>query len=281
MSHEPIILNGKKVAEDLGFALKVRADELKQEGESPHLYIVNNPYDPAGEVYIRQKMKMAERIGITIECISFHDVFKYGVDNSPIIVQLPTHNPEDLEHLAEYYVNQWKDVDGFLNHFNISYLASGRKPAMKPCTPMGIITLLKYYSIRMDSAMVTIIGRSNIVGRPLAHMFEQENATVALCHSKTRGCDLMRLVGMSDIVVAATGVRNLLTWDDAKKYGWDVANTVFVDVGMNRDENGKLCGDIDPELLAHSKAYTPVPGGVGPMTVVSLMSNVLDYYKED
>ena len=91
----------------------------------------------------------------------------------------------------------------------------------------------------------------------------------------------MRLVGMSDIVVAATGVRNLLTWDDAKKYGWDVANTVFVDVGMNRDENGKLCGDIDPELLAHSKAYTPVPGGVGPMTVVSLMSNVLDYYKED
>lgn len=281
MTQKPITLNGKKVAENLGSVLKGRADYLKRAGKNPYLYIVNNPYDPAGRVYIQQKTKMAERIGIGVECISFHDIYRGEIGDAPIIVQLPTHGQEELDRLAEYYVNQWKDVDGTLNSFNIAYLASGAKPAMKPCTPTGIITLLNYYGIKMDGAMVTVIGRSNIVGRPLTRMFEQENATVALCHSKTRGRDLVRLVGMSDIVVAATGIRNLLTWDDAKKYGWDVANKVFVDVGMNRNEDGDLCGDLDPELLVHSKAYTPVPGGVGPMTVISLMENVLNYYKED
>ncbi|MCM1295169.1 MAG: bifunctional 5,10-methylenetetrahydrofolate dehydrogenase/5,10-methenyltetrahydrofolate cyclohydrolase [Muribaculaceae bacterium] len=278
MAHKPIILDGKKVSAEICEDLKSRVSILKEHGYHPTLCVVVNPNDKAGEIYVRQKEKRAAEIGIELVRITAREFIK-STTPDPIIVQLPAENQETADHLVEYCMSPFNDVDGIMRDECIASLATGAEAFNAPCTPAGIITLLSRYGINPDAKMVTVIGRSNIVGRPLARMLEHRGATVALCHSHTPREKLMRLVGMSDIVVSATGKPNTLTLHDAMMWMWNVGRKVFVDVGITRKADGHICGDLDPNLVAESLAYTPVPGGVGPMTVITLMEHVVAHYE--
>ena len=149
----------------------------------------------------------------------------------------------------------------------------------KACTPKGIITLLDYYNIFIEGQKVVILGRSNIVGRPMAAMMLNRNATVSVCHSKTPENIFDDEISTADIIISAVGKANMLSDYSPWVYQYKFANKILIDVGMNRDENGKLCGDFCKEAIEHCYAYTPVPGGVGPMTVISLCENVIEFYE--
>ena len=174
------------------------------------------------------------------------------------------------------------DVDGF-SHLNMALLATGEKPYHRPCTPSGVMRLLEEYNIPLEGKNALVIGRSNIVGRPMTMMLEHEGATVTIAHSKTKS--LMPLINRADIIVSATGHRMTSLERDIESYcSVSVDDREFktiVDVGMNRDENGKLCGDFSEEFKAKFGFYTPDIGGTGPMTVIMLMTNTIKFYERD
>lgn len=281
----PTILDGKALADKICLELKNRADKLKAAGITPRLTIVTSGDNAASKVYVRNKVRRAEEIGIEVDVVHFdnvcrQDAIELDMKNCPIIYQMPitgTVTPLDLD----TFVNPNLDVDGFVSSDNVAALSSGRQPLNYPCTPKGIMRLLAEYATPLEGKSVCIIGRSNIVGRPLARMMEQVGATVTLCHSKTPQHIMLDTVAVSDIVVSATGQRKTLDYAVMAQleYHHRLDLQTFIDVGMNRDENGKLCGDIDPSVFEHCKAYTPVPGGVGPMTVAMLMENVIECYE--
>ena len=274
-----MILDGKVVAASIKEQLKEEIDAaVANGGRRPRLVIISVGDDPASKVYVRNKMKAAEEVGIEVEHKSFEaDIDQFWVRNylvgcagnpevDGIMIQLPLPEGWD-ERMYIDAIPPAKDVDG-LTTTNIGRLRSGQ-PCLKPCTAAGIIDLLKYYNIRLDGKDVTIIGRSNIVGKPLADMMMAEGATVMQCHSKTK--ELAFHAAFSSIVVSAVGKAKFIN----DRYVWANTDTV-IDVGINRDENGKLCGDVDFEGIKDKVGnITPVPGGVGPMTVAELMKNVV------
>lgn len=275
-----MVLDGKMLADHICLDLKRRVDKLKSEGKKPVLKIVSSGDDDASKVYVRNKLRRCEEIGIIPKEIHYNsltdgDICSACITTDPIIFQMPMSGDVSSENVSRY-LDPMCDVDGFAAIENVAALASGKSPCFYPCTPKGIMRLLDHYMVPVEGRTVCIIGRSNIVGRPLARMFEQRNATVVLCHSYTPEDKLYSAVAMSDIVVSATGHRNTLTYDKINKERLHLQT--FVDVGMNRDENGKLCGDVDNVIFQHCMAYTPVPGGCGPMTVAMLMENVVDFY---
>lgn len=280
-------LNGKVLAEGICDALKVRCNELKKKGVILKLKIVTTGDNKAGQVYVRNKVKKAKEIGIEVIEKHFDYLTQDDADNAffdgmvPTIYQLPITGDADFKRIALCYMPAFAplDVDGFLSPHNTSALFTGNEPVQPPCTPAGIIELLDAYDIELAEKCVCIIGRSNIVGRPLAAMFEHRNATVILCHSKTPVQTLINSVRMADIIVSATGCYGTLSERLLYDYGVDLSEKVLVDVGINRDADGKLRGDLDPALCEQAYAYTPVPGGVGPMTVAMLMKNVIEYYE--
>lgn len=266
-----MILDGKKVANHLADSLKYDVMHLKYNGIYPKL-IVFTSSDPASQVYIRNKIKRAEEIGIEVETIKTNiaqdvwDVLK--ATDCPFIIQKPSNLFDNTEDLV---LNTFKsrDADGF-GSANLGDLLKDGVGTM-PCTPFGIIDLLKAYDIPLEGCNVTIIGRSNIVGKPLAVLMSYYDANVTLCHSHTPFDKLIKHCKNADIVVSAVGKYNYLE-------GWKATdNQIVIDVGMNHVDD-KLCGDFAPEAYANAYAYTPVPGGVGPMTVVELMRNVVAYY---
>ena len=273
-----MILDGKVVAASIKEQLKEEIDAaVASGGRRPKLVIISVGDDPASKVYVRNKMKAAEEVGIETLHLTFAaDEDKFWVYNSiegcagnpevdGIMIQLPLPNGWDERKLIDM-IPPSKDVDG-LTTTNIGRLRSGQ-PCFKPCTAAGIIDLLKYYNIRLDGKDVTIIGRSNIVGKPLADMMMAAGATVTQCHSRTYSLASHTL--HADIVVSAVGKPKFLC-DEFLNPG-----QVIIDVGINRDENGKLCGDVDSHFLdPEDYSVTPVPGGVGPMTVAELMKNVV------
>lgn len=271
-------LNGKALAEGMCSALWVRCSELKKKGVIPKLKIVTTGDNKAGQVYVRNKVKKAEEIGIEVierhfDYLTQDDADKVFFDNMlPTIYQLPITGDADLKQLIMCHAPGFAilDVDGFLSPYNTSVLFAGGDPDQLPCTPAGIIELLDAYDIDPAGKCACVIGRSNIVGRPLAAMFERRNATVILCHSKTPVETLINSVRMADIIVSATGCCDTLSEKLLSDYGVDLSKKVLVDVGINRDERGKLRGDFDPALYKKAYAYTPVPGGVGPMTVIEI-----------
>lgn len=278
------ILNGKLLADSICNDLKLRVAKLKEADIQPELVIITSGNDDAGLVYVRNKIRRCEEIGIRpivkhLPELTEQDIAENCAENKPIIFQMPIYGKVGLSNLARY-IDPMCDVDGFVSAVNVAALASGETPYHYPCTPKGIMRLLGANRVSLAGKAVCIIGRSNIVGRPLARMMEQAGATVTLCHRKTPHCELYRYVGLSDIVVSATGCRNILTFNAMEHYGEfaHLGRQIFVDVGMNRDENGKLYGDIDPLIYEYCNAYTPVPGGVGPMTVAMLMENVVNFY---
>ena len=181
--------------------------------------------------------------------------------------------------IDQYYQT---DVDGF-SASNLGKLFKNEEKDgltyFKACTPKGIITLLDYYNIPIEGRKVVILGRSNIVGRPMAAMMLNRDATVTICHSKTPKYTLDEEVMSADIIVSAVGKLNMLSGYRDYIYERNFKKKILVDVGMNRDNDGKLCGDICKKAIEHCYAYTPVPGGVGPMTVISLCENVIEFYE--
>lgn len=275
-----IKLDGKKLADKICANLK---DEVERDNLHPKLTIVITGDDVASKVYVHNKICRCEEIGI--ECQQLHydmidekaayDVWKKSKGGS-VILQLPANVGK--QYPVEQYVsmmtggNSLLDADGFTDA-NVSALFRGETPTCAPCTPAGIMRLLDEYNIDVAGKNVLIINRSNIVGKPLAHMMLNRNATVMIAHSKTDEDYLMSSIYIADIIVEATGKPKWITLD---MIDLDFHNQILIDVTMTRDENGKLCGGFDPSCYDYCKAYTPVPGGVGPMTVAMLMENVVN-----
>lgn len=274
---ETKLLEGKKLANQLQEEMKLRVDALREKKLVPGLTVVLVGDDKASHVYVRNKERQATKIGIKSEVIRLEDTISEAdlldvIENlnqdasvHGILVQLPL--PKHInEQTILRAIDYQKDVDGF-HPLNMGNFLLGNEGAV-PCTPLGIMTLLKTYNIPIEGKQALVVGRSNIVGKPVALMLLEENATVTIAHSRTK--DLEGLIKQADILVSAVGIGHLIKGEFLKK------GVVVVDVGMNRDENGKLIGDVDIESAMGIASYiTPVPGGVGPMTITMLLEQTI------
>lgn len=275
------LLNGKELAQKLQQEMTQEVTELKEKGLQPGLAVILVGEDPASQVYVRNKERAANNIGMysvvyrlpetTSEADLIAKIEELNQDDKVhgILVQLPL--PKHInEDLVLDTIDPAKDVDGF-HPMNLGNLFAG-KPTMIPCTPAGIMELIKLSGIDLAGKNAVIIGRSNIVGKPMAHLLLQANATVTICHSKTK--DLPKVAKQADVLVVAIGRANFVTADFVKE------GAVVIDVGINRDENNKLTGDVKFDEVAPLTSYiTPVPGGVGPMTITMLMRQTIDAAK--
>lgn len=275
------IIDGKALAKEIREGLKKEVTTLKEKGIIPHLAVIMVGDNDASKVYVRNKSKACEEIGIEYEEYllksdisqkSLLDLIKdLNKDDkiNGILLQSPIPKPLNIQEAFDTILPE-KDVDGF-NPYNVGNLCIGQAGFI-PCTPLGIMKMFEKYKIEIEGKKVCIIGRSNIVGKPMAQCMLSKNATVTICHSRTK--ELKRELEDADIIIAAAGKRNIVTADMVKE------GAVVIDVGMNRDDNGKLCGDVDFEKIKDKASYiTPVPGGVGPMTIAMLMSNVVEAAK--
>lgn len=271
------IIDGKKISTEIKDELKKEVAELKEKGIEVTLAVIQVGDNPASTVYVGNKKKACEYIGI--RSLSYHlpeetteqellDLVKElngkpDVDGILVQLPLPAHINEDL---VIQSIDPDKDVDGF-HPQSVGRLSIGQ-PGFVSCTPAGIIQLLKRSGIAIDGKECVVIGRSNIVGKPMGMLLLRENGTVTICHSHTP--DLKAVAKRADILVVAIGKAKMIGADYVKP------GATVIDVGMNRDENGKLCGDVDFESVKEiAGAITPVPGGVGPMTIAMLMNNCL------
>ena len=271
------IIDGKELSKKLKEQMKDRVAQMRQQGIVPKLVVVLVGNNSASEVYVRNKHKACGEVGIESEVIKMPeettqqellDVVK-GLNEDRtvdgILVQLPL--PGQInEKVVLRSILPEKDVDGF-HPVNVGLLSIG-DDCYAPATPSGIIAMFKEYGIEIAGKHCVIIGRSNIVGKPMAALLLRHNAPVTVCHSKTK--NLGELTRQADIVIVATGHRHTLTADMVKE------GAVVIDVGMNRNELGKLCGDVDfDEVKEKASFITPVPGGVGPMTITELLENTI------
>jgi methylenetetrahydrofolate dehydrogenase (NADP+)/methenyltetrahydrofolate cyclohydrolase len=270
-----LIIDGKKISQQVKDELKSKVEELNRNGINVTLAVIQVGNDPASTVYVGNKKKACEYIGIKSlayelpeattqeELIHLIDKLNKNQDVNGILVQLPL--PKQInEDVVIKSISPSKDVDGF-HPQNVGALCIGQ-PGFESCTPAGIIQLLKSTGIEIEGKECVIIGRSNIVGKPMSLMMLRENATVTICHSRTR--DLKEITKRADIVIAAIGKPKFITKEFIKE------GAVVIDVGIHRMEDNKLCGDVDYEdVFDHVSAITPVPGGVGPMTIAMLMTN--------
>lgn len=271
------IIDGKQISLDIKNELKEKVAKYKEQGIEITLAVVKVGNDPASAVYVRNKEKACEYVGINSKTLALPEetteeellnvVKKLNEDKNVngILVQLPLPKHID-ESKVLLTIDSTKDVDGF-HPVNVGKMVIGEDTFL-PCTPAGIIEMIKRTDIDIEGKECVVIGRSNIVGKPMAMLMLKENATVTIAHSRTK--DLKEVTKRADIIVAAIGKAKFVTADYVKE------GAVVIDVGMNRDENGKLCGDVDFESVSKvASAITPVPGGVGPMTVTMLLVNCL------
>lgn len=278
-----IRMDGKALADRICLDLKERCDKLIELDVQPVLTIVTTGENAASKVYVRNKVKRCEEIGIKADVRHYDYLTEQDfldlnreVDN-PIIVQEPITGEVDHDFVAEY-LNPVQDVDGFAD-YNVARLATGSKPYNYPCTPNGVMALLHEYGVKIEGKNALVIGRSNIVGRPMAMMLEHEGATVTIAHSKTDNYTLFSKMATADIIVSAVGKHNFIDVSVLERHPHMIKNKVIIDVGINRDENGKLCGDFSEDFKAKFGFYTPTPGSTGPMTVAMLMTNVINFYE--
>lgn len=279
-----LILSGKEVSKKIKEELKKEIDSYLAQGlRKPGLTVILVGKDPASQIYVRRKRETAESIGINSICVTLpqstteeelvETIKRFNEDENidGILVQLPLPSHINTHRIIET-IRPDKDVDGF-HPENVGRLATGIGRGIIPCTPLGIWLMLKHYNIDVFGKDVVVVGASNIVGKPMSLVFlKDERATVTVCHKNTK--DLSFHTKKADILVVAVGKPNLITADMVKE------GVVVIDVGINRLENGKIVGDVDFENVKEkSYAITPVPGGVGPMTVVSLLVNTLHLYR--
>ena len=277
------IIDGKAVAKSVREEIRNAVDAMVAlTGKRPGLAVVIVGNDPASQVYVRNKKRACEEAGMlseeyvlaeeTTEAELLSLVQKLNKDPkiNGILVQLPLPAHLDPEKVI-LAIDPAKDVDAF-HPQNVGKIMIGNYSFL-PCTPAGVMELLKYYGIRAEGKHCVIVGRSNIVGTPQAMLMLKENATVTICHSRTKA--LSSITRQADIIVAAVGKANFLTGDMVKE------DAVVIDVGINRMADGKLCGDVDFATVEPKASYiTPVPGGVGPMTIAMLLKNTLTAAKE-
>ncbi len=272
------LIDGKQLAKKIRKSLKEKVD---REQIKPKLVVIWCGNNEASRVYDRIKSKACEEVGVKFEEYHFGENisetelidFIYKLNNEEsingILVQYPIPKQISLQKIANA-IDKNKDVDGF-NPYNIGLLDSNC-PVFTPCTPLGIMKMFEEYKIDLTGKKVVIIGRSNVVGKPMAECMLNANATVTICHSKTK--NLKEELLKADVIISSAGKRNIVTADMVRE------GTVVIDVGTNRDENGKLCGDVDFENVKKKASYiTPNPGGVGPMTVAMLLNNVIKAYE--
>ena len=272
-----VIIDGKKLAQETRANLKIKCNELKEKGINPKLAVIMVGEDKASQVYVKNKSKACNEIGIEFEEFLLDSkieqkelinlIKKLNKDEKihGILLQSPIPSNLDINE-AFRTIDPKKDVDGF-NPVNVGKLCLNQDTFVS-CTPYGIMKMFEAYDIDLTGKNVTIIGRSNIVGKPLIQCCLNKNATVTVCHSKTK--DLKEHTINADIIIAAIGKSKFVTADMIKE------GAVVIDVGINRGEDGKLTGDVDFENVSKKASYiTPVPGGVGPMTIAMLMNNVI------
>lgn len=278
-------MDGKALADRICLDLKERCDKLIELDVQPTLTIVTTGEDAASKVYVRNKVKRCEEIGIKADVRHYDYMTKVdflslvSINKAPIIVQEPITGEIDHNYVAGI-LNPYQDVDGF-TYLNVGKLATGGKPYNFPCTPNGAMALLDEYGIEIEGKNALVIGRSNIVGRPMAMMLEHEGATVTIAHSKTDNYTLFSKMATADIIVSAVGKHNFVDVSALERHPHMIKNKVIVDVGMNCDENGKLCGDFSEDFKAKFGFYTPTPGSTGPMTIAMLMVNVIRFYERE
>ena len=272
------IIDGKKVSANVKESVRLECERLvKEHGVTPGLAVVIVGDDPASRVYVNNKKKACELVGFKSEeyalpaettqeeLLSLVDTLNNKDDINGILVQLPLPKHLDDKAVIER-ISPKKDVDAF-HAVNVGKIMLGEYDFL-PCTPAGVMEMLHQYEIPVDGKQCVVIGRSNIVGKPMGMLLLHENGTVTICHSRTK--NLKEVCQRADILVAAVGRAKFVTADMVKD------GAVVIDVGMNRDENGKLCGDVDFENVKDKCSYiTPVPGGVGPMTIATLMKNTI------
>ena len=272
------LIDGKTLAAKVRDSIKLRID---QEKISIKLAVILVGNDDASVVYVRNKSKACEKAGIAFEEYNLPKdttqeellalIDKLNKDNSTtgILLQYPIPKHLNVQE-AFNRIDSKKDVDGF-NPINVGLRTIGDKSGFVPCTPLGIMEMFKEYGIELQGKKAVVIGRSNIVGKPMGQLLQDANCTVTICHSKTQNIEKETIT--ADILVAALGKAKFVKEDMVK------VGAVVIDVGMDRDEEGKLCGDVDFENVSKKASFiTPVPGGVGPMTVAMLLSNTLKAY---
>lgn len=269
------VIDGKKISQEIKDELKEKAAAMAKEGKKVALAVIQVGNDPASSVYVRNKKKACEYIGIESlsyelpeetteeELVALIEKLNADTKVNGILVQLPL--PEQInEEKIIQTISPDKDVDGF-HMQNVGALCTGGKGYVS-CTPLGIITLLKRSGIEISGKRCVVMGRSNIVGKPMAMLLLRENGTVTICHSKTQ--DMKEITRQADILVVAIGKPKFVDETYVKE------GAVVIDVGIHRNAENKLCGDVDFDKVApHTSAITPVPGGVGPMTIAMLMNN--------
>ena len=273
------ILNGKKLKEKILTELKKKLDGCEKK---PSLAVILVGDNPASQIYVNNKRKTAEIIGIKSNVIKYpktvtedellnkiHELNKDENTNA-ILVQLPLPEHISKENVINI-IDPRKDVDGF-TPYNFGKLFSGEKPYVYPCTPKGILLLLEEYNINLEGKHVVIVGRSNIVGKPMLQMMLNQNATVTICHSYTK--NLSEITKTADVLISAVG-ENIIEEKMLK------TGCVVVDVAIFKDSTGRTRGDVDFENVSKIASYiSPVPGGVGPMTIASLMLNTIELFEK-
>lgn len=277
------IINGKGLAAKITANLKLEVENLKKQGINPKLAVIMVGNDKASSVYVKNKSKACNEIGISFEefllkeettreeLLNLIEELNNRKDINGILLQSPIPKHLDIRE-AFNAINYKKDVDGF-HPINVGKLAIGEKSFVS-CTPSGVMKMLEEYKIEVQGKNAVVIGRSNIVGKPLAQLLLNANATVTICHSKTQ--NISEITKQADILIAALGKPKFVTEEMVKE------GAVVIDVGINRNEDGKLVGDVDFENVEKKASYiTPVPGGVGPMTIAMLMTNVVEAAKNN
>ena len=277
----PLLIDGKKISTEIKDELKVTVEELKKQGVETCLAVIQVGDDPASSIYVRNKKRACAYVGI--ESLSYElpeettedqlvKLVKELNENDNvhgILVQLPLPKHINADMIIRT-ISPDKDVDGF-HPESVGRLCIG-EPGFVSCTPAGIIQLLKRSGIEIEGKECVVVGRSNIVGKPMSILLLRENGTVTITHSRTK--DLKEVTGRADILVVAIGKPKFITADYVKE------GTVVIDVGMHRNEENKLCGDVDfDDIKDKVSAITPVPGGVGPMTIAMLMYNCVEAAK--
>ena len=271
------IIDGKALAKKIRAELKLEVDELKSSGINPKLAVIMVGEDKASKVYVKNKSKACEEIGVEFEeflldentkmdeLLELIDKLNNRDDVHGILLQSPIPKHLDINK-AFNAIDYRKDVDGF-NPVNVGKLVIGQD-CFVSCTPLGVIKMLEEYGIEIEGKNAVVIGRSNIVGKPLAQCLLSKNATVTVCHSRTK--NIHEITSNADILVAALGKPKFVKGHMVKE------DAVVIDVGINRTDEGKLVGDVDFDEVSQKASYiTPVPGGVGPMTIAMLMNNVV------
>ena len=271
------LINGKEIAAQVKAEIATEAEKLAEFGVTPGLAVIIVGSDPASKIYVRNKKRACDEVGFYSEefmlpekttqkeLIALIDTLNKRLDIDGILVQLPL--PKHLNEKAVIgAISPKKDVDAF-SPFNVGRVMIGDYRFL-PCTPAGVMELIKSTGVEVSGKECVVIGRSNIVGKPMAMMLLNESGTVTVCHSKTQ--NLAEITSKADILVSAVGKAKFVTADMVKE------GAVVIDVGMNHDEDGKLCGDVDfAQVEPKTSWITPVPGGVGPMTIAMLMKNTL------